>query len=360
MKPAIQSSPVHMNVRKAIIPITIFALIVIFSMSYAKWYPYFFKVIHVSSTHSLGSSIITGKSANAPAVGWHAAIGYTVAYVKSIWVALIAGLLIGSGVQTLLPSKWLFRVLGRTGWKSSTLATVAAVPSMMCTCCSAPIVVSLKKRNVSTGAVIAYWLANPILNPATIIFMGFVLGWNWAVLRIVMGIMLVAGAITIINHFGSEKVNQEKLEELVIDNEVNDAADTNSLFIRYIKVLTKMALSLIPEYIIIIFLLGAVRAWFFPAMSPAIGHSLWLMLILAITGTLFAIPTAGEIPIIQALLSYGLGTASAGTLLMALPAVSLPSLAMVGQAVSHKDLVKITVFVAAVGLVSGLAAYLFI
>jgi uncharacterized protein len=356
MEPALKPTAVHMNLRKSIVPVVLFVLIVILSMSYAKWYPYFFKVIHVSSTHSLGSSIITGKSANAPAVGWHAAVSYTVAYVKSIWVALIAGLLIGSGVQTLLPSEWLFRVLGRTGWKSSSLATVAAVPSMMCTCCSAPIVVSLKKRNVSTGAVIAYWLANPILNPATIIFMGFVLGWNWAVLRIVMGIMLVAGAITIINHFGSEKVNQEKLEELIVDTHV----DKSPLFVRYIKVLSKMAISLIPEYIIIIFLLGAIRAWFFPAMNPAIGHSLWLMLILAITGTLFAIPTAGEIPIVQALLSYGLGIGSAGTLLMTLPAVSLPSLAMVGQAVSHKDLVKITIFVVFVGLVSGFAAYLFL
>ncbi len=356
MEPTVKTQSVHMNLRKSIAPIAAFILIAILSITYAKWYPYFFKVIHVSSTHSLGSSIVTGKSASAPTVGWHAAISYTVAYVKSIWVALIAGLLIGSGVQTLLPSQWLFRVLGKTGWKSSTLAVAAGVPSMMCTCCSAPIAVSLKKRNVSTGAVIAYWLANPILNPATIIFMGFVLGWNWAVLRIVMGVILVTGAITIINHFGSEKVNQDKLEELVMDT----PADTSPIYIRFFRALWKMAISLIPEYIIIVFLLGAIRAWFFPAMNPAIGHSIWLMFILAVTGTLFVIPTAGEIPIVQALLSYGLGTASAGTLLMTLPAISLPSLAMVGQAVPRKDLVKIAIFVVLVGLVSGLIASFFL
>jgi uncharacterized protein len=44
------------------------------------------------------------------------------------------------------------------------------------------------------------------------------------------------------------------------------------------------------------------------------------------------IPTAGEVPIVQMLQQFGLGGAGAATLLITLPAVSLPSLAMLGRA----------------------------
>jgi hypothetical protein len=87
-------------------------------------------------------------------------------------------------------------------------------------------------------------------------------------------------------------------------------------------------LSLIPVYAVLVFALGMVRAWFFPAMTPDIGHALWLIPALAAAGTFFVIPTAGEVPIIQVLQQFGLGGAGAAALLITLPTVSLPSLAM--------------------------------
>ena len=54
------------------------------------------------------------------------------------------------------------------------------------------------------------------------------------------------------------------------------------------------------------------------------------LLALAVGGTLFVIPTAGEVPIVQALTSAGLGPLGAGILFTTLPAISLPSLVMAG------------------------------
>jgi uncharacterized membrane protein YraQ (UPF0718 family) len=48
---------------------------------------------------------------------------------------------------------------------------------------------------------LAYWLGNPILNPAIMIFMGFVLGWRWTALRLVVGIVLVFGVATFADRF---------------------------------------------------------------------------------------------------------------------------------------------------------------
>src|SRR5262249_19506747 len=89
-----------------------------------------------------------------------------------------------------------------------------------------------------------------------------------------------------------------------------------------------LAVRLVPEYAVLVFALGMTRAWFFPELTPAISHSFWLATVLAAAGTLFVIPTAGEVPIIQVLQQFGLGGAGAAALLITLPALSLPSLAM--------------------------------
>ncbi|NMP22339.1 permease [Sulfobacillus harzensis] len=333
-------------------PIAIFVAIAVLGVFYAKWEPYYFKAFSAAATHTLGKSIVTGSASHAPAVGFQAALSYTVGYFKDIWIALVVGLLVGAGVQTLLPASWLYRVLGRISPKSRALAVAAAVPSMMCTCCSAPIAVSMKKKNLSTGATLAYWLGNPVLNPATIIFMGFVLGWNWALLRIAMGLVLVFG----VSWLGDRWMTRgAKLESDALPD-VTPPQDEPATFGRFFGTLGRLVVGLVPEYIVIVAILGAVRAWLFPAMSPSIGHALWLMVALAIFGTLFVIPTAGEIPIIQTLMQYGLGLGAGGTLMLALPAVSLPSMAMVGQQLGAKTMVKVAGLVAVAAFITGLLA----
>jgi uncharacterized membrane protein YraQ (UPF0718 family) len=332
----------------------IFVILTVAGVFYAKWDPYFLKLAAVSVSHSLGSSIILGASRTAPAIGWAAAVSYWVAYFKDIWIALVVGLVVGAGVQTLLPRRWLLSVLGRTGWGSSGLAVAAAVPSMMCTCCSAPIAVSMKRSQVSTGAVFGYWLGNPVLNPATIVFMGFVLGWNWALLRIAVGLVLVAGGVYLGQRLGHAPV------PATMATAVADATEDTEgpSFGRFLAVLGRLGIGLLPEYIVIVGILGAVRAWLFPAMSPALGHNLLLVVGLALAGTLFVIPTAGEIPLVQSLLSYGLGLGGAGALMITLPAISLPSMAMLSQAVPKRLLLELAAWVAVMGLVTAFLAHL--
>ncbi len=336
--------------------IAIFLLLAIGGLFYVKWFPLFNKALLASSKHSIGASIVSGTAAAPPPFSFAAAWDYALAYGADIWTAIVLGLLLGSAVQTLVPRDWLLKVLGKAGAKSSMVAALAAVPSMMCTCCSAPVVVGLHRAKASPGAVMAYWLGNPVLNPATIVFMGFVLGWNWALLRIGVGVVLVAAAAIIGNRFATHKLVPESATRAAFAA-VDDAqgVDANP-FVAWGRNLWRLVVGLIPEYIVIVMVLGAARAFLFPAMSPALGGSLFLMLGLAIAGTLFVIPTAGEVPIVQTLLSYGLGAGSAGALMITLPAVSLPSLVMVGRAVPARLLTRIAILVAISGVVTGLIA----
>ncbi len=111
--------------------IAIFTLIAVVGLYHAKWNPYYHKVFLAAAKHSIGASIVSGKTAAAPAPGWASAWGYTVAYTKAIWQALIVGLLLGAGVQALLPRAWLLRLLGRSDFSSTAVAGLAALPGMM-------------------------------------------------------------------------------------------------------------------------------------------------------------------------------------------------------------------------------------
>ena len=68
------------------------------------------------------------------------------------------------------------------------------------------------------------------------------------------------------------------------------------------------------------------------------------------------IPTAGEVPIIQVLQQFGLGGAGAAALLITLPAVSLPSLVMLGRALPVRALIVLGFGTFVFGLFAAVAA----
>jgi uncharacterized membrane protein YraQ (UPF0718 family) len=117
--------------RSGAIGLGLFLALAVVGLYLVKWDPYFHKAFAAAAHHSIGSSIVSGSSATAPALGWKAAWDYMIQYGKAIWKALIVGLLLGAGVQALLPRDWLLRVLGGAGYRGVAVGGLASVPSMM-------------------------------------------------------------------------------------------------------------------------------------------------------------------------------------------------------------------------------------
>ena len=74
----------------------------------------------------------------------------------------------------------------------------------------------------------------------------------------------------------------------------------------------------------------------------------------SIVGTLFVIPTAAEIPIVQTMMALGMGTGPAVALLMTLPSVSLPSMLMLRKDFDTRVLVTVAGLTMLVGVLCGL------
>ncbi|MDR7001947.1 permease [Neobacillus niacini] len=327
----------------------IFLLIAIAGLAYVKWLPYYQKSILAATSHSIGTSIL-GDKPNLPSASWDNAWSYSLAYFNSVWKAAVLGILLGSLLQVLLPANWLLKVLGKTNFRSTAAAGIAALPGMMCTCCSAPIAVGLRKKNASVGSALAFWLGNPALNPATLIFMTFVLSWKFTMLRLVFGVILTFGISYLANRFAPT------VETADINHFIKKAEKegSQSFSIRWLKTMKSMILYIVPSYILSVLLMGAVRVWLFPHISEAAANSLMTVIIFAITGMLFVIPTAAEIPIIQTLMSFGLGGGPAAALLIVLPSISLPSMLLVWGSFPKKVLFFVAGAVVMLGVLSGI------
>ena len=331
----------------AALGIALFFLIAVVGLFYVKWSPYYSRAFTAAQTHSIGQSILSGSATTPPAPSLHAALDYARAYGLAIWKALVLGLLLGSALDVLVPRHWVVRLLGGTGIGSVVTGGLLSVPGMMCTCCAAPVVTGLRQCRAAPGSTVAFWLGNTMLNPATLVFMGFVLGWHWVGLGWVLNRMSRTQSGD-----GGDSVDvaaAQALQAAAGDTE----PDPRPVWLRWLRSLAGMSLRLLPEYIILVLLLGAARAWLFPAIDLSAVNTLAWILGLAVAGTLFVIPTAGEVPIVQAMLSLGMAAGPAAALLVTLPPISLPSLAMVAKAFRPVELAVLMAGVIVLGVAAG-------
>ena len=331
----------------------LFAVITALGLTWAKWDPYGHKLAKLWHARAWsGTSILTtaGRPAASPnlAAGW----SFTVHYGESVWIALVAALLIAASVEAFIPQERIAALLARrTRIGGSLTAGLLAIPCMMCTCCSAPLAVTLRRRGVPTGSVLGYWLGNPVLNPAVLVFLALVAPWPWVVTRFVVGAVLVVGVTALIARV-TDRRRGDGEQAAVIPAAGEAGFSLGAAPARFARTLARLTLTLVPEYFVVVLALGTFRGWLFPLGASAAHWGLIAVLIAAIAGTLLVIPTAGEIPILQGLVALGVGIAPVGALLITLPAISLPSMVMVGRALTWRVVAVTAAAVALTGLAS--------
>lgn len=306
----------------------LFFLVLAVGLWYVKWQPYYGKAFTAAETHSIGKSILAGADGNPLRAAWD----YALVYFLAVWKAAVLGVILGSLVQVLIPRDWLQRTLGQTRFRGTLLGTLFSLPGMMCTCCAAPVAAGMRRQQVSMGGALAFWLGNPLLNPATLVFMGFVLGWQFTLIRLVAGLATVLVVATLVQKWVKE-TPLPAAEPEAIKPEPQDG-----FFSRWLRALWSLFWSTIPVYILAVLVLGAARVWLFPHVDGLVGNTLFWVIAMALAGCLFVIPTAAEIPIVQTMMLAGMGTAPALALLITLPAVSVPSLIMLRNAFPAKAL----------------------
>lgn len=336
--------------RRVVVGLLAAAGLFIAGLMWAKWWPYALKIDGLAVSREWDGDALLDIARDAP-TWWVGAWEFTLAYSESVWKALFVGLILAAAIDAFLPRGLLRRALsGRSSTTGAAIAGAAALPSMMCTCCASPVAVSLRRSGVPLPSVVAYWLGNPVLNPAVLVFLLLVGPWEWAATRLVVGVGLVLGAAAATAHLAPER----RVDPATADASPAPSAgsvDEGPSTSRFVRSLVRFTVTLVPEYLVIVMVVGAAAHVFSFDAAWVTGGGVALVAVAAIV-VLMVIPTGGEIPVLLALATIGASPWVLGLVLLALPAVSLPSLLMVGRSLTW----QVTIATAGVVVLAGLAA----
>jgi hypothetical protein len=117
--------------RRLVFGTLLFVALFVIGLFIVKWSPYWHKVHVAAVTHSIGSSIVSGKSTQAPAVGIAAAWQYALTYYKAVWQALLLAIILGATVPVFVPRKWLHRLIGGNSFGATAMAGGLSLAGMM-------------------------------------------------------------------------------------------------------------------------------------------------------------------------------------------------------------------------------------
>lgn len=332
-------------VRAAVLGVLAFLVLSGALLWWAKWSPYTVQTADlVDSRAWSGTSLLDSagiEAGSGPSLS--AGLSFTATYAGAVWKAVLTGLVMAAAVQTLVPRGWLLRALSGGRSRSALLGGVASTPSMMCTCCAAPVASALRRSGVPTAGAVAYWLGNPLLNPAVLVFLALVAPWEWTATRLLVGVLLVVGGSALV----ARLTDREVVGAPAPAAEVEAAGPR-----RFFPTLARLTLVVVPEYLVVVLAVGVFSGWLFPLGQDAASWGALAVVAAVGLGTLLVIPTAGEIPLTQGLALAGLGLGATGALLIVLPAISLPSMVMVARALTWRVVAPTAALVAAAGVLA--------
>jgi hypothetical protein len=149
--------------------------------------------------------------------GIFALIDYLTVHVLT---CLIPAFFIAGAMSALLPKDKIIKYLGKNvpKYKAYPLSVVAGLLLAVCSCTILPLFAGIKKKGAGIGPAIAFLYTAPATNILAIIFTGSVLGWNFAISRIILSVTFAIVIGIIISTFFKEKeVEDKKLVSSLIE-----------------------------------------------------------------------------------------------------------------------------------------------
>jgi hypothetical protein len=271
-------------------------------------------------------------------------------YLAIVWPALAFGILIGAAVRAVVSSAWLARLFGESSVRSMLVGGLAGAPLMLCSCCVAPVFAAVHERTGRAGPAGALMLAAPSLNPAALTLTFMLFAADVALVRVGMALVLVFG----ISALAARYVPSPGAPLAACPLEKAGAAgavEAIHAFGRDTARLARTTLPLIVGGVIVSALLLDVLP--VDRLREAPFH-IAVVAIVALVSVPLALPTFAEIPMALGLLAAGAPAGAAVALMIAGPAVNLPSLLTVGRTTSPRHAMALGMGTFLVAMAAGL------
>jgi uncharacterized protein len=158
--------------------------------------------------------------------GFKAVIEYIAAHTLT---CLVPAFFIAGAMSALLPKEKIIQYLGQKvpKYKAYPLSVAAGLLLAVCSCTILPLFAGIKKKGAGIGPALAFMYTAPATNVMAILFTGSVLGWDFALARIILSVTFaILIGIIISTIFKKEDIEEEKkAAPAIVSSEVKEAKD---------------------------------------------------------------------------------------------------------------------------------------
>lgn len=248
-------------------------------------------------------------------------------YFGVIWPALLFGILISAAVRVLNPPQWLSKSFGDNRVRSQLIAGLAGAPLMLCSCCVAPVFSGVYERSSRLGPSLAVLLAAPSLNPAALILTFLLFDYRIGLVRVAMALLIVFLTGMLIERF---------VPVAPVDCSPSAGEDNTSLLKSFLLSCFQVAIRTLPLIAVGVLVSMAIALWLPLNTFASSGGQLVAIMAVALIAIPLALPTFFEIPLALIMLSAGAPAGAAVALMIAGPAVNLPSLFTIARSTNWR------------------------
>jgi hypothetical protein len=279
--------------------------------------------------------------------------------VIKIFILLSVLIFVISYVQSYFPPERTKRILGRfRGISANILGALLGTVTPFCSCSSIPLFIGFTNAGLPLGVTFSFLISSPLVDLASVILLASIFNWNIAIAYVVVGLILAVIGGTIIGKSRMEKY----VEPFVFSNKVMEAEQAELTKKDRILFAKDQVLNIIRKvwpYILIGVGIGAAIHNWIPQeiITALIGQDKpYSVLLATVIGVPMYADIFGTLPIAEALVLKGVGIGTALSFMMAVTALSLPSIIMLKKVVKTK-LLGIFVGIVTAGIIA--IGYLF-
>jgi len=294
------------------------------------------------------------------------AVHFFVMDVAKILVLLTTVIYLMGWLRALLtPERVRAMMKGRSGPGARLTAVGLGAVTPFCSCSSIPLFIGFVEAGIPLGVTLSFLIASPMVNQVAVVVLAGVIGWQMTLIYVFTGLSIAFVGGYILQAFRLERWVEDYVWQIRM-GETQAEARVTSLRARhdYAWNEVRQIVGRIWKYVLIGVGIGALIHGYVPQdfVARIAGDGSVLSVIVAV---LVGIPmysdAVGIIPVAEALLGKGVPLGTVLAFMMAVTALSLPSLIMLKRVVKLPLLATFTGVVAAVsiGSVLGVAAAYF-
>jgi uncharacterized protein len=279
--------------------------------------------------------------------------------VVKIFILLSVLIFVISYVQSFFPPERTKNILGRfTGIGANVLGALLGTVTPFCSCSSIPLFIGFTSAGLPIGVTFSFLISSPLVDLASVILLASIFNWSIALVYVIVGVVLAVIAGTVISKLKLEKY----IEPFVFQNKALEAVQeqmTTRSRLTFARGQVKDIVKRVWIYILVGVGIGAaIHNWIPESIITAIlgQDKLYSVLVATFVGIPIYADIFGTLPIAEALVLKGVGLGTALSFMMAVTALSLPSLVMLKKVIKMKLLV---IFVGLVTLGIIIIGYLF-